>query len=1242
MKKVLQSITLLLAVLMFPAVANAQQTLYGDVNGDLEINIADINSVIDIILDGTAITPAADVNGDGEVNIADINVIIDIILGGGAHLSWYLVADQERPISMSRVAVLTAGDKYTETFKVLDKDGNVLADQVKKVTFEFLDDAVVAHESNNHDTSVRAPGQGDDPIPLHKFLLSYQRDNQVFHETPEIITFQTDGDGHYSWKSSTSTVYDSTRDISDIDYVARTATSSVKLPDDAPVSPDDIYIVGNDGYAIDVQQDGTFTTVADYLVALDDNGNTLYLAYANSDVNDNMQVVTLDSRETALALVLPILPNIYETMPQEHLNKLKDIFWDVPEVKALAQAIDESIVSKGYLDMDYVDNAYQTAYNRLIVLLHLDTTYLSDVSTRMRSSGTVTSHRAIAAADEQPPETAPRQTPQLPLVVYPYNRGIQLVLNDARYLIVEATPPVEDVMTASKYIWQCDFELRNSNSFAYTSVMQGRLGPGGDWFDYVSDEPYETAIFLNILKAQKVSSFLDTFTSVGGVIDDLGNFISDTWQLLTDSEYFFDEMTWDSEIKKVTFNMTTYDDIVVVAGPSDNNYVLGYNILKVAVEPILKMVAKKLLKGKGEGFIEQKIVIPFLTDFFFKMATDAELKAKYESIIYDQSLSNKAKIMGVADLMAPKLFDFVLKEVYKIADKEGKEGIQEMFTNMAKQIDAEGDYDNVLLTDGELENLSCMDLWAGVKRVFKWLDIIEKVGDATTGFLGLFENNRTYEINLDFGDQLVLSDYTVVMPPNEKIVHIEMGKRVYDIENDNPALISVEKSPGTKGTYLRITRNDVNLTGNATITVTDRLLNKQAFIHVTVGSGNSTLSVTPTEIDFGLAEYGIDKTETITVTNNGNSVASFKVHSNPNPKYACYYEVSEDSVDQTLAPGASKSFIVTCHGIETGTRVNTDVLVSPNNGSDPLRVNLTARGMGTQLLDVNSINLLVGAQTEVASKSEHCVVTNNNPDIVNVRLGVQEGGGGRWDPVYHSEKQSYNTNYLIDALSCGTATVEFKDMVTGQIGVLAITVGAEGNHEWVDLGLPSGTLWATCNVGADSPEEYGDYFAWGETAPKDVYYWSTYKWCNGIYDTITKYCTNSYNGADGFTDGKTELDPEDDAAYVNWGSSWSMPSMEQQQELLEQCTWTWTTRSGVNGRLGTGPNGHTIFLPAAGYRMLESLHYAGSYGYCWSRTLDPDFSDFPYYLYFGSRYVEVLSNYIERSYGLTVRAVRVP
>ena len=158
-------------------------------------------------------------------------------------------------------------------------------------------------------------------------------------------------------------------------------------------------------------------------------------------------------------------------------------------------------------------------------------------------------------------------------------------------------------------------------------------------------------------------------------------------------------------------------------------------------------------------------------------------------------------------------------------------------------------------------------------------------------------------------------------------------------------------------------------------------------------------------------------------------------------------------------------------------------------------------------------------------------------------------------------------------------------------------------HDWVDLGLPSGTLWATCNVGANSPEEYGDYFAWGETEPKNYYYWNTYKWCKGSYNTLTKYCSLSNYGYNGFTDGKTELDPEDDAAYVNWGSSWRMPTLEQQQELVEYCTWTWTQQNGVNGQLVIGPNGDTIFLPAAGDRLFESFRFTGSSGYYLPRTL---------------------------------------
>jgi len=192
-------------------------------------------------------------------------------------------------------------------------------------------------------------------------------------------------------------------------------------------------------------------------------------------------------------------------------------------------------------------------------------------------------------------------------------------------------------------------------------------------------------------------------------------------------------------------------------------------------------------------------------------------------------------------------------------------------------------------------------------------------------------------------------------------------------------------------------------------------------------------------------------------------------------------------------------------------------------------------------------------------------------------------------------------------------------------------------HEYVDLGLPSGTLWATCNVGANTPEEYGDYFAWGETAPKEVYSWETYEWCNGSWNTLTNYCTNSEFGTE---DNKTELEPENDAAYVNWGKSWRMPSPEQLQELLNNCIWTWTTLNGVNGQQVTGPNGASLFLPVAGGRFDNSLNGVGSWGGYWSRTLYYDDPDRAYSLEFSSSGGRHQVRGI-RHLGFPVRAVRV-
>lgn len=176
--------------------------------------------------------------------------------------------------------------------------------------------------------------------------------------------------------------------------------------------------------------------------------------------------------------------------------------------------------------------------------------------------------------------------------------------------------------------------------------------------------------------------------------------------------------------------------------------------------------------------------------------------------------------------------------------------------------------------------------------------------------------------------------------------------------------------------------------------------------------------------------------------------------------------------------------------------------------------------------------------------------------------------------------------------------------------------------EAVDLGLPSGLKWASFNLGASKPEEYGDYFAWGETEPyyssldpliwktgkEEGYSWASYKWCMGSYDTLTKYCNRSVLAYNGFTDDKTVLDPEDDAAYVNLGGIWRMPTDAEWEELIDNCTCEWTPMNGVNGmKVTSNKPGYTdkyIFLPAAGHRNKSYLNAAGRDGYYWSSALN--------------------------------------
>jgi len=195
----------------------------------------------------------------------------------------------------------------------------------------------------------------------------------------------------------------------------------------------------------------------------------------------------------------------------------------------------------------------------------------------------------------------------------------------------------------------------------------------------------------------------------------------------------------------------------------------------------------------------------------------------------------------------------------------------------------------------------------------------------------------------------------------------------------------------------------------------------------------------------------------------------------------------------------------------------------------------------------------------------------------------------------------------------------------------------EDTYEFVDLGLPSGVLWATKNVGASSPEDYGYYFSWGETIIKESNYWGTYSYCNGSATTLTKYCISSEYGD---VDNKYTLDEEDDAVTINWGKPWRLPTEEDALELYNNCTWSLGSLNGIGGCYVTGPNGNSIFLPKAGYKQYKTIFKKGSELYLMLSKLYTNTemrSDYGLLIYCDDSSYGLAGE--ERSFGFSARAV---
>ena len=255
---------------------------------------------------------------------------------------------------------------------------------------------------------------------------------------------------------------------------------------------------------------------------------------------------------------------------------------------------------------------------------------------------------------------------------------------------------------------------------------------------------------------------------------------------------------------------------------------------------------------------------------------------------------------------------------------------------------------------------------------------------------------------------------------------------------------------------------------------------------------------------------------------------------------------------------------------------------------------------------------------------------------------ISRGGNKPGDVNGDGEINIADVNAVIDMILSGSGDMSGdvngdKEVNIADVNALIdMILNPVKEHEWVDLGLPSGTLWATMNVGANSPEDYGAYYAWGKTAPKEFYDWDTYTLSYYDEDGILRLSKYNSDINYGTVDNKTELDPADDAAYVIWGSSWRIPTTEQHQELIDNCTWKWTTINGVNGQVVTGPTGNSIFLPAAGYRDGSSISSETTCGFYWSRTLYGTRMALDHECNSGNSYTLLRA----RSTGLTVRAVR--
>lgn len=294
-------------------------------------------------------------------------------------------------------------------------------------------------------------------------------------------------------------------------------------------------------------------------------------------------------------------------------------------------------------------------------------------------------------------------------------------------------------------------------------------------------------------------------------------------------------------------------------------------------------------------------------------------------------------------------------------------------------------------------------------------------------------------------------------------------------------------------------------------------------------------------------------------------------------------------------------------------------------------------GKNNRLFTKGYMSLETGEITRIEDDSDTILILNQSLTLTeqyqDIDLLLMPSNA---NPYYTGG--GYNIELTIDGFPY-VMNINPTTLQAGRRYYYRVAVNRKTIIDRVDLGILSDSgkplYWATRNVGAEFPEEYGGYYAWGETEEKEDYSWKTYKWCKGTHTSMTKYCLDSSYGT---VDNKKNLEPEDDVAHVIWGKNWRMPTQSEYQKLLEKCIWVWSELNGVKGYTVKANNGCEIFLPAAGRYDGVNSYNCGSGGYYWCNTLYSSRSFYAYYLLFSDGYKN-WDSWIGRNVGYSIRSV---